>query len=62
MPLYQKALDELGSVFGRLDEAAADAAVAAIADAGRIAPYGVGREGLQIKGFAMRLFHLGRAV
>nr|WP_289852450.1 SIS domain-containing protein [Mesorhizobium liriopis] len=30
-----------------------------ITEAKRIALYGVGREGLQIKGFAMRLFHLG---
>jgi len=33
-----------------------------IAAAGRIAVYGVGREGLQLKGFAMRLFHLGLPV
>ena len=31
----------------------------AISGARRIALYGVGREGLQIKGFCMRLFHLG---
>lgn len=61
MKLYHQALKELGLVFDRLGEADVDAAVAAIADAKRIALYGVGREGLQIKGFAMRLFHLGRA-
>ncbi|ALA16796.1 MULTISPECIES: SIS domain-containing protein [Chelatococcus] len=59
--LYQRALDELGAVFARIDEQAVDAAVERIAAARRIALYGVGREGLQIKGFAMRLFHLGRA-
>ncbi|GGG37477.1 SIS domain-containing protein [Chelatococcus composti] len=58
--LYQRALDELGAVFSRIDEKAVDAAVERIAAARRIALYGVGREGLQIKGFAMRLFHLGR--
>lgn len=58
--LYHRALDDLARVFSRLDEAAVDRAVAAIAAADRIALYGVGREGLQIKGFAMRLFHLGR--
>lgn len=58
--LYQRALDELGAVFARIDEQAVDAAVERIAAARRIALYGVGREGLQIKGFAMRLFHLGR--
>jgi 6-phospho-3-hexuloisomerase len=58
--LYHRALDDLARVFSRLDETAVDRAVAAIAAAERIALYGVGREGLQIKGFAMRLFHLGR--
>jgi 6-phospho-3-hexuloisomerase len=60
--LYHAALGDLGRVFDRLDDAAVDRAVAEIAAAGRIALYGVGREGLQIKGFAMRLFHLGRQV
>lgn len=58
--LYQRALDDLGRVFARIDETAVERAVAAIAGAKHIALYGVGREGLQIKGFAMRLFHLGR--
>jgi 6-phospho-3-hexuloisomerase len=57
--IYQRALAELGGALERLDEAAVDAAVDVIARANRIALYGVGREGLQIKGFAMRLFHLG---
>jgi 6-phospho-3-hexuloisomerase len=57
--LYKAALDDLARVFARLDEAAVDRAVAEIAAARRIALYGVGREGLQIKGLAMRLFHLG---
>ena len=59
--LYTGALAELGGVFARLDDAQVDAAVALIAGAQRVALYGVGREGLQIKGFAMRLFHLGLA-
>jgi 6-phospho-3-hexuloisomerase len=57
--LYRAALDDLGRVFDRIDEAAVRRAVEAIATATRIALYGVGREGLQIKGLAMRLFHLG---
>lgn len=57
--LYQAALNDLGSVFERIDNVAVDRAVAEIAAAKRIALYGVGREGLQIKGLAMRLFHLG---
>ncbi len=57
--LYRAALDDLAGVFARLDEGPVERAVEAIAAARRIALYGVGREGLQIKGFAMRLFHLG---
>ncbi len=53
------ALDELGSVADRIDAAAVDAACARIAESGKIALYGCGREGLQMRGFAMRLFHLG---
>jgi 6-phospho-3-hexuloisomerase len=58
--LYRAALDDLGRVFSRVDHAAVDRAVDEIAKADKVALYGVGREGLQIKGFAMRLFHLGR--
>jgi 6-phospho-3-hexuloisomerase len=57
--LYQAALAEIGEVFRRIDDANVEAAVAMIARARRIAVHGVGREGLQMKGFAMRLFHLG---
>jgi 6-phospho-3-hexuloisomerase len=57
--LYRAAFDDLASVFDRLDEGLVERAIEAIAAARRIALYGVGREGLQIKGFAMRLFHLG---
>jgi len=58
--LYRAALADLGRVFDHLDEAAVDRAVGEIARANKIALYGVGREGLQIKGFCMRLYHLGR--
>ncbi len=59
--LYRTALDDLARVFDRIDDDAVSRAVAEIATAKRIALYGVGREGLQIKGLAMRLFHLGLA-
>ena len=59
--LYGAVLADFDSVFTRLDEGAVERAVDEIARAKRIALYGVGREGLQIKGFCMRLFHLGRA-
>jgi len=57
--VYQRALDELGGVFAQLDEAQVDAAVSALAAANRVVLHGVGREGLQVRGLAMRLFHLG---
>lgn len=57
--LLNRALDDLREVFERLEETALDQAVAAITSSNRLALYGVGREGLQMKGFAMRLFHLG---
>ena len=60
--LYRAALDDLGRVFDRLDDAQVDRAVDEIARARRIALYGVGREGLQVRGFCMRLFHLGLSV
>jgi 6-phospho-3-hexuloisomerase len=59
---YHTALAEIGEVFHRIDDTKVDGAVDMIARAGRIAAYGVGREGLQVKGFAMRLFHLGLKV
>jgi len=56
---YARALDELAAVFERIDHGEITRAVELIAAANHVALYGVGREGLQIKGFAMRLFHLG---
>lgn len=57
--IYRKALDELHSVLVAVDKTQEANALDLIAASRRIALYGVGREGLQIKGFAMRLFHLG---
>jgi 6-phospho-3-hexuloisomerase len=56
------ALDELGEVLGRVEEEAVDRACRMIVESGRIGAYGCGREALQMKGFAMRLFHLGLPV
>src|ERR1700712_4035504 len=61
-PIYHRALSELGGVFETIDQTSVDGAVDAIAGARRIALYGCGREGLQIKGFCMRLYHLGLQV
>ncbi|WP_182084738.1 SIS domain-containing protein [Aureimonas sp. ME7] len=60
--LYRTALDELARVADRIDDASVDEACRRIAAARHVCVYAGGREGLQLKGFAMRLFHLGRAV
>jgi len=57
--IYHKALNELHGVLVAVDKAQEANALDLIVASHRIALYGVGREGLQIKGFAMRLFHLG---
>jgi 6-phospho-3-hexuloisomerase len=54
-----RALDDLATAFARVTPDAADAFIEAIVGAKRIAIYGAGREGLQMDGFAMRLFHMG---
>jgi 6-phospho-3-hexuloisomerase len=60
--LAKGALNDLGQVFARLPDAAADPLIEAIVGAKRIVLFGCGREGLQMRGFAMRLFHMGREV
>jgi 6-phospho-3-hexuloisomerase len=60
--LFGIALDELGNVLARIDESRIDAACAMLAGANKIVVYGCGREALQVKGFAMRLYHLGLPV
>jgi 6-phospho-3-hexuloisomerase len=57
--LAHRALADAGRVIDRLDAAAFDAFAQAIVGAKRIALHGLGREGLQMRGLAMRLFHLG---
>lgn len=57
--LGRRALADAGRVIDRLDAAAFESFAQAIAKAKRIALHGLGREGLQMKGLAMRLFHLG---
>lgn len=56
------AIADLGKVFEAIPDDAADGLVEAIVASRRIAIHGLGREGLAIKGFAMRLFHMGRDV
>lgn len=60
--LYRLALSELETATAGIDDNSVDRACTMIARARKIVLYGCGREGLQIRGFAMRLFHLGRNV
>lgn len=56
------ALADLEGVFAAMPEDALDGLIEEIVKAKRIVVFGLGREGLQMRGFAMRLFHMGRAV
>jgi 6-phospho-3-hexuloisomerase len=59
---FTRALHDLSGAVERIDRADVDRAVTLIADSRHVSVFGCGREGLQIRGFAMRLFHLGRSV
>ena len=54
-----QAAADIGAATGRVDPAALDSLVQEIAAARRIVLHGVGREGLMMRGLAMRLAHLG---
>jgi hypothetical protein len=60
--LSKGALSDLAGVFAAMPENALDGLIEAIVAAKRIVVFGLGREGLQMRGFAMRLFHMGREV
>ena len=60
--LAKGALADLDAVFAAMPESALDGLVEEIVKARRIVVFGLGREGLQMRGFAMRLFHMGRNV
>lgn len=53
------ALAELAGVLEKVEEAGFYEFIETIAASKRVALHGLGREGLQIRGLAMRLFHLG---
>ncbi len=55
----QQALGTVAEALSVIDEDVVNAACEIIASAGKIGIYGCGREGYQMRGFAMRLFHLG---
>lgn len=54
-----KILGEIDQVLSRVSEAEIDAFCEAILNARRILVYGLGREALAMRSFAMRLMHLG---
>lgn len=56
---HKIALSELSSVMDGVDVLSVEKACSMIADAGVTLLYGCGREGLQMRGLAMRLYHLG---
>ena len=57
--LYKPVLDEIGAVMAKVSDGDMNALCRLIDGAGHVVVYGCGREALQIKGFAMRLYHLG---
>ena len=57
--IAQRAVSELGVAIAGVNQPSVEKACEAIVSARRIMLYGCGREALQIKGFAMRLHHLG---
>jgi 6-phospho-3-hexuloisomerase len=57
--LGRRALDEIGQVVDALPDDVPEPLVSALLGAKRIALHGLGREGLMMRAFAMRLFHLG---
>lgn len=62
---YQTArhiMAEIDRVLSQVDEAEIDSLVEAILKAHQIIVYGLGREGLVMRGFAMRIMHLGLKV
>jgi 6-phospho-3-hexuloisomerase len=60
--LAKGALNDLSAVFAAMPDDALDGLIEEIVKARRIVVFGLGREGLQMRGFAMRLFHMGRNV
>ncbi|MBA8881081.1 6-phospho-3-hexuloisomerase [Phyllobacterium myrsinacearum] len=60
--LYRRAMQDIGQAAEGIDDTVVDRIVDAISTARHVSVFGCGREGLQVRGFAMRLFHLGQSV
>lgn len=57
--ISKSVLVELQEAIGRIDGNAFEELAVALAQSRRVVLHGLGREGLQMKGLAMRLYHLG---
>ena len=57
--LRDSTVAELAEVVGRVDPGTYEAFCARVAAANRVVCFGLGREGLALRGFCMRLAHLG---
>ena len=57
--MAQQALADVSAVMARLAPDALEPMIDSILQAKRIALHGLGREGLQMRGLTMRLFHMG---
>ena len=57
--LSRQALQDINIVLSQIDDIQFEKFAKAISEARRIALHGLGREGLQMKGLAMRLYHMG---
>jgi 6-phospho-3-hexuloisomerase len=55
--IFQTILEDIGGPLRRMDARQIDALVDVIVTAKRVVLYGCGREGLQMRGLAMRLYH-----
>ena len=62
LELVQRAVSDIATALSKMEDESIDRIVEAILAARHVAVFGCGREGLQMRGLAMRLFHLGRAV
>lgn len=60
--IYRKVQDEHEAVFKAQDIGMLEDAIKAIVNANRIFTIGVGREGIAMRAFSMRLMHLGKEV
>lgn len=56
---FGQALGEIGAALSRIDPAAMEEACYRISASARVGLYGCGREGLMMRGLAMRLHHCG---